>query len=285
MHGPELVEALIVAQLKVPELGLQVLVLLCDAPVLLRQLVVLLPVARVGLVIPLHEGAQRVLQLVLLALERAQRVRVLIVALRQHAVIVLELLSVELVCGLHLLQLLLERLDVGLELNLQLVVLLVVMHNQVLDLLLVRLFPLLLGLHVRQLTLPPPVEQRIDLALVRREQLLALGHERALNVLELDLVLLLQLLELTPHPAEKLLDILALLLQALDVLLIFSLELDVERADQVVLRVNDLFAAPLLALDLVVELLRHVLLQQLSPAHLHRGVLLSRAHRLLLQTS
>mmetsp|Transcript_38849 Transcript_38849/g.86816 ORF Transcript_38849/g.86816 Transcript_38849/m.86816 type:complete len:237 (+) Transcript_38849:1073-1783(+) len=129
VHGPEFVEALVVRDLEVPELILQVLVLLGDGAVGLGQVLVALAILRLRLVVFLHECGERLLELGLLSLELLERGRVLLVTLRQNPVVVLQLLAIQLVGGLHFFELLLQGLDVGLKLDLELAVLLVVVHD------------------------------------------------------------------------------------------------------------------------------------------------------------
>mmetsp|Transcript_9 Transcript_9/g.21 ORF Transcript_9/g.21 Transcript_9/m.21 type:complete len:336 (+) Transcript_9:1004-2011(+) len=265
------------------ELALQVLVLFRDPAVILRKLLVPFLVPGIELLVLLHHAGEVVLDLCQLLLLLLQGGGVLVVALGEDSVVVLELLRVELVRRAHLLELLLEGLNVGLQLDLQLVVLLGVLDEQVVDLPLVLLLPLLLHGHVRQLHRPPLLEQAVDLVLVVIQKLVALLEEGALDRLELRLVLFLKILELGSHALEHLLHIVGLLLEGLHVLLVLALELLLKLLDQLVLRVDDVAAALLLAQDLAVELLGHVLVEELGPAHFNSGVLLSRANGFFLE--
>mmetsp|Transcript_13305 Transcript_13305/g.28249 ORF Transcript_13305/g.28249 Transcript_13305/m.28249 type:complete len:538 (+) Transcript_13305:187-1800(+) len=202
LHLPHLLVAGHVRLLEVAELGLQVLELLRDALVLLRQLHVLVLEVLVGLGVLLLEGGEDVAEAGDLALLLVDGGLVLVVALLQHAVVVLQLLRVQLVGGAHGLEVLLEVLDVSLEADLEDVVLLCVLHALLLQQLLILLHAVLRLLHELLLHPAPPVEHRRQLRLVRVQQLPPLREEALLNFLQLFLERILQVVELLAHVCE-----------------------------------------------------------------------------------
>mmetsp|Transcript_19357 Transcript_19357/g.52361 ORF Transcript_19357/g.52361 Transcript_19357/m.52361 type:complete len:520 (-) Transcript_19357:315-1874(-) len=262
VHLPHVAVSLRVRHLKVLELALQVLELLGDPLVLVRQVgVLLLEAALLARVLGLerrqHVGHARELLLLLL-----DRVCVLRVALDQHAVVVVELLLVELVGGAHLLQLLLERLDLRLQLDLQDVVVLRVLHALRLELPQVLVDAPATRLHVVLLLVLALLHQLLQLRHVRLHQLVPLLHERRLHLLELVLEGLAQGRKLLAHPLKQQVNVLRLLLERLDILVVLRLELRLELLDQPVLGLDDPLARVLLQLDLGEQLLRDLLVEE-----------------------
>mmetsp|Transcript_13883 Transcript_13883/g.29968 ORF Transcript_13883/g.29968 Transcript_13883/m.29968 type:complete len:249 (-) Transcript_13883:554-1300(-) len=224
-HRPHLRVLLAVHQLKVAELGLQILELLRDALVLVRQLHVLFQVLAVRLRISLLEPGQDVPLPADLALLLVDGVLVLVVALHQHAVVVLELLGVELVGGTHSLQVLLQVLDVSLQPDLEDVEVLCVRDAQRLQLLLVVLHTGQVALHEVLLHAAALVKQLLHLPAVAGQQVGALLQERVLNLLKLLLVRVLHLHKLAAHVLQQCVDVLGLPLEGLDKLIVLLLQL------------------------------------------------------------
>ena len=135
VHGPDLVETVLIALLKTLELVLELLELLGELLVVVSELDVL-PLEVLGLAVELLlDCAEDVLVATLLGLERVDGRVVDLFALLQYLVVELELLLVETVHGLHVLHALFEDLHFLLELDLLLSLIVGVLAPQVLQLL------------------------------------------------------------------------------------------------------------------------------------------------------
>mmetsp|Transcript_76016 Transcript_76016/g.163145 ORF Transcript_76016/g.163145 Transcript_76016/m.163145 type:complete len:334 (+) Transcript_76016:1164-2165(+) len=208
----------------------------------------------------------------------------LLVALPEHLQVVLQLLLVQQVGGHHFLEVLLQLLDALLQCDLTLVVVIHVVRAQLLDLLLEASLSLLSPLQeLGLLHLPPLLEESLDLRLVFAEELGALLLKGILDLFQLPLVVLPHRVMLLAHLPDEASDVGTLRLQHLDVLLILVLQLRLEVPDPAILGLDDLLASPLLVLQLVIELLRNVRVEEVSPLHLDGRILPAASHSLDLQ--
>mmetsp|Transcript_6539 Transcript_6539/g.18705 ORF Transcript_6539/g.18705 Transcript_6539/m.18705 type:complete len:302 (+) Transcript_6539:878-1783(+) len=284
VHLPHLAELLFVCHLEVAALLLQVLELPRQPLVLLCECLVLAFVLLVEAVVPAHKRVQVLAQLVQAILVRRLNCLMLLVPLRQHLKIIVQLLPVQQVGGHHLLKVLLQFLDALLQSDLAFVVVIHELRPQVFDVLLEASFPLLPSFEeFGLLHLPALLEQGVNLRFVLREELAALLFEGLLYFFQLLLVAFSHRLVLLAHLDDQRCDVGALLLQHLYVLLVLILQLLLKISDSAVLRVDDLLTGLLLELELLVQLLRDVLVQQIRPFHLNRSILAAASHSLDLE--
>mmetsp|Transcript_45998 Transcript_45998/g.77333 ORF Transcript_45998/g.77333 Transcript_45998/m.77333 type:complete len:327 (-) Transcript_45998:808-1788(-) len=119
VHLPHFLVLVGVRLLKILEFELQVLVLLSDPTVLLRQDVVLMLELLIGICVFGDQPTEHILKSGQLSLVVLDRFLILLHSLTQHPKIVLQLLSIELIQSPHFLKLLLQPLDFLLQLHLQ----------------------------------------------------------------------------------------------------------------------------------------------------------------------
>jgi len=223
VHGPDLVEPVLVGLLKALELVLQLLELLRELLVVVRQLDVLTLVVLALTIELLLHCPKNVLVTALLGLEGVDGVVVDLFALLEDLVVELELLLVEAVDGLHVFHALLEDLHLLLKLDLLLGLVVRVLRTQVLQLL--RVVLLVVRSLVLEVLLQRAVllEELLDLLLITRQDLRPLVVESLLDVVQLVRVVSTHLRELELHVGDEHVDVIVLLLERRHVLVVLVL--------------------------------------------------------------
>lgn len=240
VHGPDLLDALVIGLFKSLEALLQLDELVCEQLVVLR--VGRVQILRIRLLhfeeLKLVAEALTVfgklgLQAFLLLLED-------LLALEEDVVVEAQLLLVQLVNGLHVLHALLEDLHFSLQLDFLLGLLVRVLAHHVLQ---VSRILLLLFLPLRQVALLCRLvfdKELFDFLLVATEDGGALAVELCLDRLQLLVVVLAHLAELRLHASDKQVDVLRHLLDGLDVVAVLLVDLLFELEDQLLLVRDDL---------------------------------------------
>lgn len=282
VHRLDLVVTLQVGFLEVLELPLELLELPSYALVVRGQLLVgvfeflvLFLVLSPQVAIPGVEDALLLLQLLVVLV-------VLLLLLLQDLQIVVQLLSIQLVQGLHLLVALLEVLDVVLHLDLRAREGLHTLHPQLLYRLLEFLLLTATGLCEGTLHVDVLLEAFVHLGFCLLDIGLTFRLESALDLVQLLDALVPKCEVLLSHFRDQKLDVGGLLLEGLGVLIVLLLQLLPKLRDQLVLGSDDQLEGLLLLADGLREGLALLVLFQLRPFDLEGRVLLVRRDGFLL---
>ena len=208
VHGPNLLNTLVISNFKLFEALLELDELVCE------QFVVL-GVSRIQvfgfelLVLELGDGlAKRLSVLAQLGLEALLLFREHLLALVEHIVVEVELLLVELVDGLHVFHALFQNLHLSLELDLLLGLLVGILTHDIFQLLGVKSFLFLALLQEVGLDHLVLVEEIFDFFLVAAKNGGSLTVEVSFNLLELLIVVFTHLTELILHAGDECIDVL-----------------------------------------------------------------------------
>ena len=251
VHRPNLLDALVVRLLKLLEALLQLDELVGEELVVLSVQRVLVLRLRLLVLELLELLAQALRVLVKLRLEALLLLLEDLLALVEYVVVEAELLLVQPVDRFHVLHALLEDLHLRLQLDLLLGLLVRVLTHHVLELL--RVFLLLVEPLLQVVVFDFLVfgEERLDFRLVASEDGRSLPLEVRLNRLQLLVVVVPHLAELALHAHDELVDVLGHLLDRLDVVTVFLVNLLLELTDQLLLVGDDLGAGRFLRFDVL----------------------------------